>query len=73
MRLNRNQVREHLDSIVENVITESCGNDSLLGDILMQRSPSNRRSIIIGGMLRMARQDDYRERSEWRERRLASL
>ena len=61
--LKRNDIRGTLDKMVEEVIYNNCSQDSLLADILMSKSPSSRRSIILGGMMRMARQDDFKDRA----------
>ena len=66
-------VRDQLDQMVEGVIHNDCSSNSVLCQVLMARPPAQRRSIIIGGMLRMARQQDYHERMEWRMRHSSAI
>jgi len=69
MKMDRNNVRDYLDNIVNEAISESVAQDSMLGAILMSKSNRQKRSLILGGMMRLANQDDFMQNAEFRARR----
>ena len=64
MSKSSNEVREYLDKLVEDTIHRDCNSDSILANVLLTRTPAARRTIVIGGMMRLARQADHYDRME---------
>lgn len=61
-----------LNGMADEIIRDGVNRDSALENILGSMDMSAKRTLIIGGAMRIARREEFQERMEWRERRMAN-
>jgi hypothetical protein len=63
--------RTVLNDVSNKLISDGCFADSLLAEILIGLPPKQKRSIVIGGLMKLANRADYFENAERRSRQHA--
>jgi hypothetical protein len=70
--MSNSKIREMLNGMADEIIRDGVNRDSALENILGSMDMSAKRTLIIGGAMRIARREEFQERMEWRERRMAN-
>lgn len=66
-------LREVLNGLADDIIREGTQDNTPLADILYRMPPASKRTLIIGGAMRIARQEEFTERQEFLNRRRNSM